>query len=198
MTLRSGMTLVELVVALTIGSIALAFGGVSFSLLIDRRAALLADAERAERALNARRALVAWVAEAGNRMFAQELLLLHGTRRTAAGQIPDDTLRFITSEGGMLRRMRLFIDRSAPHPAFVAIAEGGAGGDSAVTQLAGDVAGFEARIRTSAFGRREWRDAWTHSALIPEAIVVRLWSVEGSALPAELSGDITIPLAGAR
>lgn len=193
---RAGMTLVELTVALTVGAAALALGGMVFATLADRRAALVADAEHAERSLNARRMLTAWFAEAANTQFAEQLVAVRGMQRTASGPLADDTVTFVTTAGTM-RRMQLFIDRRRERPALIALSRNAEDVET-MTVLASDVAGFEAKFLTTAFGRREWRRGWARTGLLPEAITFRLSAADGTQLPAALAGDITIPLAGAQ
>jgi len=197
MNRRRGMTLLELVIALVVGGTALAMGGASFAVLADRRATLIAEAEQAERAVNARRLLSAWLAEAANATLASEFVAVRGTRRASSGPLADDTMTFATTADGVAQRVRLFIDRRSDRPAFVAVIRA-ADGSEWTTILAPDVIGFEASFLTSAYGRREWRRGWARSALIPEAVALRLRTADGAQRPAALAGVITIPLAGAQ
>jgi len=196
MTPRRGMTLIELVVAMAVGGAALASGGAVFALLADRRSAMLADAEMEERALAARRQLVAWITEIHSSTLGDALIGAHGTRRTSAGALPDDTLTFVTTAGERLQRVRLFVDRSTPHPAL--IAEQTADRTVVRLMLASDVEGFEVSFLTSAFGRREWRPRWDGGGLMPDAMVLRLRAADGTALPTALQLPITIPMGAGR
>ena len=198
MTARRGMTLLELVIGLTVGGAALALGGATFATLLDRRDALLADADTDARALTSRRALEAWLAEARAGTGSDDGLVGRtATLRAADGALADDVASFTTTADGDLRRIRLFVDRSAGHSDLVAEMVR-RDGDSSRTVLARDVAGLEVKYLTSAFGRREWRRTWDGGALMPGAVGLRLQAREGYALPPALQLPITIPLPNGR
>lgn len=191
MRARAGMTLLELTVALAVGGAAVAAGGGAVALLLDRREAIIADADVDGRALAARRQLVSWVSG----VRADQIGTFdgrQGDRRTAVGEIADDTISFVTFSAGELQRVQLFVDRSADRPALVAEVES-ARDSLARIELAPGVTGFEVSYLTSAFGKREWRRTWNGS-LLPTAIVIKLRAAEGSELPAALRVPVTIPL----
>ncbi len=189
---RHGMTLLELTVALAVGGAALAAGGAAVATMLDRRQAVLDDAEADGRALAARRMLVAWVS--GVRTDASGTFDgRRGTRRTPGGSVADDSISFLTTVGGEVQTVHLLVDRAAEHPTLVADV-GSVGGASLRIALARDVVGFEATYLTAAFGRREWRRAW-NGTLLPTAVVLRLRAADGTVLPAPLRLPITIPLA---
>jgi prepilin-type N-terminal cleavage/methylation domain-containing protein len=194
MRARAGMTLLELTVALSVGGAALAAGGAAVTMMLDRRAALLADAEVDSRALAARRLLIAWVSEmrVGSGLEGG-LVGRRGTRRTPDGQLADDSVAFLTAADGEWRHVQVHVDHSAQRPALVAEVTFAGGAPARIT-LAADVAGFEATYLTSAFGRRDARREW-NGALLPTAVVLRLQAAGGVVLPAPLRLPITIPLA---
>ena len=198
MTLRRGMTLLELHVGLTVGGTALASGAAVFATLMDRREALLADVDAESRSLAARRMLESSLAEARAGTAADDGLIGHtASLRTPDGATADDDLAWTTTANGDLRRMRLFIERSGERPALVVEA---VQRDAQVSQivLATDVAGLDVRYLTSAFGTREWRDAWAGGALLPGAVVVHLTPHTGAMLPSALQLPITVPLPNGR
>jgi hypothetical protein len=186
------MTLLELTVALAVGGAALAAGGAAVATMLDRRQAVLEDAEVDGRALAARRLLVAWVSNVRTGA-AGAFDGRRGTRRTPGGTVADDSVSFLTTVGGEMQTVHLFVDRAAVHSTLVADV-GSAGGASVRIALAPDIAGFEVAYLTSAFGRREWRRSWD-GALLPTALVLRLHAADGTVLPAPLRLPITISLA---
>lgn len=198
MTRRRGMTLLELIVGLAIGGSALAAGGAAFATLVDRRDALLADADADARALVARRSLASWLAEARAATASDDGLMGQaGWLRMPDGAHADDHVSWVTTAGGDVRRVHLFVDRSADRPSLVAdVARRG----DAVSRiiLARDVAGLEVRYLTAAFGRREWRSTWAGGRLLPGAVVLRLQPAAGSALAPALLLPITVPLPNGR
>lgn len=196
MSARRGMTLLELTVALAVGGAALAAGGAAVTTMLDRRQAVLEDAELDGRALAARRLLVAWITDVRASVADGAFDGRQGTRRTPAGELADDSVSFLTTTGGEVRAVRLFVDRAADHPTLVAdLADVGSASHAAVRiALARDVVGFEVSYLTSAFGRREWRRTW-NGALLPTAVVLRLRAADGVVFPAPLRLPITIPLA---
>ncbi len=198
MSIRRGLTLLELVVALAVGGAALAAGGAAFSALIDRRTALLADADVVERSLTVRRMLVAWISEArAGTASGEGLVGVRGTLRVPSGELGDDLLEFVTMADGVPQRVRLSVDRTGMRSSLTAELTA-ADGATARFVLAPDVAGFEASFATSAFGRQEWRRDWPSGALLPTAVVLRLRAHDGTALPSPLRMPITIPLANSQ
>lgn len=191
------MTLLELVVALAVGGTALAAGGAVFATLVDRRIALLADADATARALAARRTLVSWVSQLRTDYSSDGALTgAHGTQRTAAGTLADDALSVVTMADGTPQQVRLFVDRSLEPSALVAELTAA----DALTHrlvLASDIVGFEVTYLTAAFGHSEWRRSWG-GALRPLAVQMQLRARDGVALPAPLQLPITIPLASSQ
>lgn len=193
---RPGMTLLELAIALAVGGATLAAGGAAVATMLDRRQAVLEDAEVDGRALTARRLLVAWVSDVRVGTAAEGAFDgRRGSRRTPSGDVADDSVSFFTMAGGG-RSVHLFVDRTADRPTLVADVTS-AGQARERIALAPDVAGFEVSYLTSAFGRREWRRRWT-GALLPTAVVFRLRATDGSVLPAPLRLPVTVPLANSQ
>jgi hypothetical protein len=163
--------------------------------MLDRRQAVLENAEVDGRALAARRLLVAWISDVRTDT-AGAFDGRRGTRRAPGGSVADDSVSFLTTVGGEVQTVHLFVDRAAGHPSLVADV-GSADGAPVRIALAPDVMGFEVTYLTSAFGRREWRRAW-NGALLPTAVVLRLRATDGTLLPVPLRLPVTIPLANGR
>jgi hypothetical protein len=181
-----------------VGGAALALGGATFATLLDRRDALLADADTDARALTARRTLESWLAEMRAGTTPDDGLVGRAaTVRTPDGSLSDDVASWTTTADGELRRVRLFVDRSSDRAAVVAETVRRDGVVSRIL-LAPDVAGLEVRYLTAAFGRREWRGTWDGGALMPGAVTLRLQPRPGDSLPRALQLPITVPLPNGR
>lgn len=202
----SGMTLLELVVALAVGGMALAAGGAAFAFLSDRRVAMMAEADRDGRALSARRALEHWFSEVWLAPDGRGTAFrgIDGTRRAHEGELADDEVSFLTAAptplGGDATLVRLFVARlpGSDDGALVAEFRDARPGAARRVTLAEGVAGFDARFYTQAFGRTEWLDSWASGTLLPGAVELRLVAAAGDSLPAALRLPITIPFANGR
>ena len=203
---RPGMTLLELVVAMAVGGMALAAGGAAFAFLSDRRAAMMAEADRDGRALAARRAMEHWLAEV--RLApdgpGEGFRGIDGTRRAHEGELADDEVSFVTTAptplGNDATFVRLFVAREPGHDDGALVAEFRDARSNALRRvtLVEGVAGFDAHFYTQAFGRTEWLDSWASATLLPGAVVLRLVAAAGDSLPAALRLPITIPFANGR
>jgi len=208
-TTRAGLTLLELVVALAVGGLALAAGGAAFAVLSDRRQALLAEADRDGRSLAARRALAHWVAEVrlAPDGHGTPFRGLHGTRRTRDGEVADDELSLLTTApspvGDDAALVRLFVQREADAESGALVAElrpADALPGTALVRvvLAERVTSFSARYYTQAFGRVEWLDSWASSTLLPGAVEVRLQFARDDSVAGAWRLPLTMPLANGR
>lgn len=203
---RSGMTLLELVVALTVGGIALAVGGAAFAFLSDRRAALIADADHEARACAARRAIEQWFAEVRLAPDGQGTPFrgIDGVRRAHAGDVADDEVSFTTTAptplGDDAAFVRLFVAREPGSDLGALVAEFRDARSATARRLtlAEGVEGFDARFYTQAFGPTEWLDSWASATLLPGAVELRVIARSRDSLPAALRLPITIPFANGR
>jgi len=207
--MRSGLTLLELVVALAVGGLALAAGGGAFAVLSDRRQALLADADRDARAFAARRALARWVSEVRLTPDGRGAPFrgLHGTRRMRDGEAADDELSLLATApspaGNDAAFVRIFLQRPVESESGVLMAELRSA-DAPLSALpvrvalAERVVSFEARYYTQAFGRAEWLDSWASSTLLPGAVEFRLRFAPGDSVPSAWRLPLTVPLANGR
>ncbi|MBI3567536.1 MAG: prepilin-type N-terminal cleavage/methylation domain-containing protein [Gemmatimonadetes bacterium] len=204
--LRRGMTLLELVVALAVGGMALAAGGAAFATVADQRARALREADVDRRALAARRAIADWIGDVqlsadGD---APGFRGIDGTRRANTTELPDDEVSFLTTaatpRGDDPSRVHFFIARAADSTSGALVAElsDRRGRDLVRVTLAEGVAGFNVRYFTQAFGRAEWLDSWASATLLPGAVEVTLFAAPGDSLRGPLQWPITVPLANGR
>ena len=180
-----GMTLLEVMVALTIAGVALAAGASVLGFLVDQRARSQADTIGA--AVSVRESLRTWLAAAdlgtaGDARFT-------GARMAAApGEPARSTLDFVTraptpvAAGGDARtRIRIAV-RHQPGTADALIAElqGEPRGSATTVLLAGDVASFSVRYRASVFGPPSWLDSWQSASVLPAVAEVRIGTITPS------------------
>lgn len=208
---RAGMTLLELVIALTVGALAVTAGVGALAMLADRRSALLADADHETRGLAARRQMERWLAEVRLPLGAPvaEFRGVQGTVRTTEGDVGDDDLTFTTSApalpSGDFASIHLHVmrdaDRRSESGRLVADVTPLRGTERAAPMrivLAERVRGFSARYFTSAFGREEWLPSWASGTLLPGAVQLTVVGDVADSLPAALRVPITVPFANGR
>ncbi len=200
------MTLLELVVSMTVGGMALAAGGATFALLTDRRERALHEAAVESRALAARESISEWVAGAqpATAGLAAGMRGLHGVRRVGTAELADDEIGFLTTaatpRSDDASFVRLFVAPATANASSALVAEvtDPRGGDTVRVTVADRVAGLEVRYFTRAFGRAEWRDTWTSTSLLPGVVQLRLRAVAGDTFRGGLQWAITVPLANGR
>lgn len=188
--IRRGMTVLELLVALTVTGLAASIGAATLALLTDRRAPLLEASSATESAAAARRTMIDWIEGAhaapspfsGNAAAVFELL-----DRTVQGQARDELL-FTTSTPTPLGKgdvlVRLYVDegeRTARHGLVAELSEypGGPGMrmtlDSTVTEL-------DIRCLTDLVGTRRWVPSFLSSQVVPRGVELRLRASRPEAL----------------
>lgn len=200
---RSGMTLLELVVALAITGLAVSAGYGAFATLADRKEIAGAAAERMLRDASARASLSEWLS--ASRLTIQddeiEFRSIDGLTRE---KLDDDDLTFFTTAstpvgvGGSV--VRLFIDRSdsTSERGLVAELREWKGTRSLVIELVPAAAGLHARVLSGVFGRRQWVDSWVSTSVLPAGARIHLAAAEGDSLPALWRLPMTVSLEGGR
>lgn len=187
---RAGMTLLELLAALTVTGLAAGIGGATLALLTDRRAALQDSSRPTERAAAARRRIIGWIEGAhgaaspfsGNAPAVFQLL-----DRTVNGQARDELL-FTTSAPTPLGAgdafVRLYVNDQREADARGLVAEiferpDGPGLrlllDPAVTEL-------DARCLTDLAGTTQWMPSFLSTQVVPRGVVLRLRAADPDSL----------------
>ena len=175
---RSGMTLMELIVALTVTGMALSMGYGAFSSLVDNRSRVTEATAATARAAAIRSSLSAWLegARVTGQPDAAQFRGLDGVYQN----LPDDELWFLTTSDTPLETnetiMRLFVDRDAdtPEQGLVAAVTEWRGVASSVVQIDSTVTGLDMRYLSSALGTRQWLPSWISATLLPTAVEIEL------------------------
>lgn len=191
---RSGLTLIELLVSLTITGALLSAGYGAFGLVLDREAAARRMLDEASRAAAEREQLRRWIEgaslpEQGGPAFAG----LDATHE----RLPDDALTLITTARTELETpqtvIHLFIDRDerTPERGLVARLASWPGAERRAVEVDPGVTGLDIRYYSVPLGDRGWLPSWVSSTLLPSGIEVRL---SGDSLPPLLRLPILVPI----
>ena len=204
--IRRGMTVLELLVALTVTGLAASIGAATLALLTDRRAPLLETSSATENAAAARRTLIDWIEAAhaapspfsGNAPAVFQLL-----DRTVQGQARDELL-FTTSASTPLGKgdalVRLFVaagERVARRGLVAELSEY-PGGPVVNVQLDSTVTELDVRCLTDLVGTRRWVTSFLSSQVVPRGVELRLRSSRPDALHPLLRLPIRVVVEGGR
>lgn len=175
---RLGLTLMELIVAITITGMALTGGYATFSSLVDNRSRLAEATEETATASAVRNTIVSW---------------LEGARLTLAASGPrfrgldgvyqdleDDALSFLTTSRTPLGTgesiVRIYVDRDdeTPQTGLVASIAEWRGTQQATIVMNPDVRSLDIRYLSGVLGSRSWLPSWISATLLPAAIEITL------------------------
>ena len=214
---RHGMTLLEVIVALTVAGSALASGAAVLGFLTDQQARTGTRAVASASAM--RHTLRAWTSQA--RLTTEGDAEFRGRPGGAmpSQRAASDEISFVTtaptavSESGTM--VRLYVATDARGDANVAspdpLASQGLvaelrpwrhAGPSTTIPLAPDAIGLRVRYLSSMFGQRSWLDSWVSTSVLPAAVELRI-RYDSTAAPddaraarALLATPMLVPLAG--
>lgn len=196
MIFRPGLTLIELLVALTITGLVMASGYSALSVMVDHRTRVMTATDAVASAAAKRRMLVGWLRGArltieGDATFEG----LHGVEEDR----PDDALTFVTNAptpiGSNETVVRLYVDRDEKTPER--------GLTVALTDRKGEVTrrieidhratGLDIRYLSGLFGKRAWLESWVSTTVLPSAIRLTASSEQPDSLPSLLRPAIVVP-----
>lgn len=199
----AGLTLIELVVALSIASAVLAAGYAVLATAIDRREAALEALEADLRAGSARASLRAWLdgARAAPGRSAPLFSGVDGIHEN----LPDDQLSFLTATPTALDTgstlVRLFIDRNPATSEGGLVAEMSAwlGTRRARVELVPGAIGLDVRYRSGLVGGGEWLPSWISSSVLPAGLELQIIGPVGAqGLHPLLAYPVRVSLHGGR
>lgn len=172
--LRRGLTLVELLVALTLLGVASSAGYGAFALLVDRRDALVDESERRRHAAATRALLTEWIAHAQLDPLRPGTAF-RGVDGTAENRAADE-LTFLTSAPTPLETSRalvtLRIDRAVTGPPrLVADLREWNGARAMTLTLVDEVEGFDVEYAQPG---EAWLSSWISGSVLPRGVIVRL------------------------
>ena len=199
---RAGVTLIELVVALTITLAVFTVGYGAFGLAIDRREAAVAALDRDLRAASVRSSLQSWLT--GIRLTAESSRPVFNGADGVYQGLPDDELIFLTSAptplGDGLALVRLFVDRDHDSAETGLVAEVGAwlGTARVRVTLVPDAVGLDVHYRSRLLSGRPWHPSWISSTVVPAGLELRIVGAADAPLHPVLAYPIRIPIDGGR
>lgn len=199
---RAGVTLIELVVALTITAAVFTVGYGALALAMDRREAAVAALDRDLRAASVRSSLQAWLTDV--RLTAESSRPVFNGADGIHQDLPDDELVFLTSAptplGAGLTLVRLFIDRDPDTPETGLVADLGAwlGTARARVALVPEAVGLDVHYRSRLLGGRPWHPSWISSSVVPAGLEVRIVGAGDAPLHPLLAYPLRAPIEGGR
>lgn len=199
---RSGLTLVELVVALVVTGAALSAGYGAFSSIVDNRTRVAEASDEVSRTSAIRTAMISWLegarvtVEQGGPQFRG----LDGVYQ----HLDDDELWFLTTSDTPLGRgesiVRLYVDRDhdTPEEGLTAVIAEWRGVNSMRIMIDSTVQSLDVRYSSGLLGERQWLPSWISTTVLPKAVELTLRSATEASLPALLDLPILVPLRGGR
>jgi len=192
-----GMTLLELVVAVTITGLALSAGFGVLAALGDRRDHLDATMDAVAHAATLRAELASWIG--GAHLLAEEGGPNFRGLDGVYSRLPDDELTFLTTAPTPLGTgetiVRLYIDRDSVTPErglTAAFAEWRGRGWTHL-ELEPRVAALDARYLSGVLGEPAWLSSWISTTLLPAGVELRLSALPRDTLPVLLRLPIHVP-----
>ncbi len=204
MRARAGMTLIELVIALTITGFAVSGGYAAFATLADRRAMADARADEVARGVAVRSTITSWLSSARLTIEEDEIVFrgIDGVHREASGDQPDADLTFFTSartplgDGGTI--VHLFVRRDSADHGLVAELSERSGARSLRVTLDSAVGGMRAEYLSSVLGSPGWTTSWVSTTILPAGARLTLLPRRGDSLAAMLRPMMTVSLENGR
>lgn len=198
---RSGTTLVELVVGLTITGMVLAAGyGALHSVIEHRRRAEEATRE-VVRTSTLRHTLTSWLA--GARLTVEEGGPEFRGLDGIDGEAPVDEITFLTTastplEGGAPSIVRLYVDRDEATPERGVVAEltEWRGTRTQRLELEPRAAGLELRYLSGIAGGGQWMPSWISSSVLPRGVELTLVPARADSLAPLLRLPVRVHLEG--
>jgi prepilin-type N-terminal cleavage/methylation domain-containing protein len=199
---RSGLTLLELVVALSITGLAMTAGYATLATLMDRRASVDEATRSTAAAYQVRAGLSRWLSAAR----LDPTLAAPGFCGTAGlhGDQPDDELLFLTTATTPLgdgdAMVRLYIARDATGRArgLAADVNEHHGLRRQTVVLDSSVAALRIRYRAGAFSSVLWQPTWLSATVLPAGVELQLFAAPGDSLPPLLRVPVVVALEGGR
>lgn len=193
---RRGLTLIELVVALTVTGAAIAAGAGALGLLLDRQESAQRRAHEDESVAAIRSALTRWLA--GARIAADRpAYAFRGVDGIADGGANDE-LTFLTSAetplgtGETLVHLAIDRDSTTAERGLVARMSDASGTGALRLQLVANAAHLDLRYYTRTLAGGRWFPGWISTTALPSALELKLSAAPGNTLPSLLQLPITV------
>jgi prepilin-type N-terminal cleavage/methylation domain-containing protein len=194
---RKGLTLIELLVALTITGLMMGSGYGALSVMVDHRARVMAATDAVASAAAKRRMLKGWLRGARLNIYGDATFEgLHGVDEDR----PDDAVTFLTNAPTPLGTnetvVRIYIDRDDQTPergVTVALTDR-KGGATRRIEVDPRATGLDIRYLSGVFGKRAWLESWVSTTVLPSAVRLTVSSEQPDSLPSLLRPPIVVPL----
>jgi len=203
MSRRVGLTVLELMFALTVVALVASIGTATLALFGDERSRRRGESDSMARELAIRRTIVNWLENA------------HASAGSAAPgvfQLVDakhhnrdaDVLTFTTAATTPLHSgdatVRLYVDDDPATPEVGLTAEltSWPGGPATRIQLDSSVTALNVVCLTNLLGGRRWVPSWTSASVVPRGVEIRLRGDRNDALPPFLQMPIVVALESGR
>lgn len=197
MICRRGLTLIELLVALTITGLVMSAGYGALSVMVDRRAHLMAETNQIANAAAKRRFLVNMLK--GARLTVEGDATFEGLQGED-GDRPDDALTFMTNAptplGTQETIVRLYVDRDEKTPesgVTVELRDRKAGVPQRI-EIDPHATGLQIRYLSGVFGQRAWLESWVSTTVVPSAVMLTLSNEQPDSLVALLRPPMVVRL----
>lgn len=197
MICRRGLTLIELLVALTITGLVMAFGYGALSVMVDHRTRVMAATDAVASAAAKRRMLVGWLR--GARLTIEGDATFEGLHGVDEDR-PDDALTFVTNAptplGSNETVVRVYIDRDdkTPERGLTVTLTDRKGGVARRIEVDPHATGLDIRYLSGIFGTRAWLESWVSTTVLPSAVKLIASSEQPDSLSSLLRPAIVVPL----
>jgi prepilin-type N-terminal cleavage/methylation domain-containing protein len=194
---RRGLTLIELLVALSITGLVMASGYGALSVMIDHRGRVMTATDAVAGAAAKRRMLEGWLRGARLNIYGDATFEgLHGVDEDR----PDDALTFLTNASTPLGTgetlVRVYIDRDdkTPERGLTVALTDRKGGATRRIEVDPRATALDIRYLSGVFGKRAWLESWVSTTVLPSAVRLTVSSEEPDSLPSLLRPAIVVPL----
>lgn len=197
MTCRRGLTLIELLVALTITGLVMGSGYSALSVMVDHRTRVMEATDAVASAAAKRRMLTGWLR--GARLAIEGDAMFEGLPGTDDDR-PDDAMTFVTNAptplGTSETVVRVYIDRDdkTPERGLTVRLADRTGEVSRRIEVDHRATGLEIRYLSGLFGKRAWLESWVSTTVLPSAVRLTASSEQPDSLPSLLRPAIVVPL----
>lgn len=199
---RAGMTLIELVVALTITGAAIASGYEAYATIADHRSIAAERADSIGRAFVLRATLIGWLSDARLTVEEDEAVFraVDGERRLGRGDAPTSDLVFLTSArspvGNRGTVVHLFVAHDSGGNGLTADLSEWRGRRTRRLMLEPSIDGLSIEFLSDLGKGSEATTSWVSSTILPAAVRLRFSSSRPGVLAPLLQLPLTVRLNG--
>lgn len=197
MNRRRGLTLVELLVALSITGIVMTAGYTALSTMVEHRGRLVTATDAVATGAAKRRMLITWLR--GARLNIEGDANFDGLDGENENQ-PDDALTFVTnaptpiSSDETLVRLHIDRDEKTPERGLTAALSDRRGGKTYRIEIEPGATSLDIRYLSGIFGKRAWLESWVSTTVLPSAVRLVVSSDQPDSMPALLRPPVVVAL----